>query len=459
MSNAITDCGDSDAIEQPLINTTHVDSKAPPSTRLCMFAAPISTFERLSQTADYVKNPQQYLINKLGQHTYDERQDLLCIAPSYQGDVYGDRGHKTHFEQHIANQLGKKHGLFFITGVQAQLIALKVHCTAANNPRVAWHVSSHLESAEEGAFEELYGLKRMTLGNDARQLPTVDEIIRTASLRESQRPAVILLEVPNRTLGCSTYTFEELQHISAACHEHGVLLHLDGARLWEIGPYYRETADKSLADVVRLFDTAYVSFYKGLAGVTGAVLVTNDSGVLNEAKMWQRRAGGNPFTMVYETIDCERGFNENIGSFSRKWKKMDDIVRAIRAAVDSYKSPEGLDIVEFWPAEPKCCQVRTIFNGYTAEQLNEARDRTESKTGIRVFEMLWSSFSLDEKLAADRAGCTLEADPFKIQHEIEWMIMSVTEKIDTAVFVKGYVTLCQELQSDERRLISSSTTS
>eukprot|EP00966_Prymnesium_polylepis_P121305 2803621-Prymnesium_polylepis.2 len=53
--------------------------------------------------------------------------------------------------------------------------------------------------------------------------------------------------------------FEELVSIAALCRERNVRLHLDGARLWEVAPHF----GKSYAEICAVFDTAYVSFYKG----------------------------------------------------------------------------------------------------------------------------------------------------------------------------------------------------
>jgi threonine aldolase len=48
----------------------------------------------------------------------------------------------------------------------------------------------------------------------------------------------------------------------------GIPTHLDGARLWECKPFY----GRAHAEIVALFDTVYVSFYKTLGGIAGAVL-------------------------------------------------------------------------------------------------------------------------------------------------------------------------------------------
>ncbi|KAK4913354.1 hypothetical protein LTR49_018335 [Elasticomyces elasticus] len=432
----------------PTASCEEIDTMADDPTepiQLCLFAAPMTAAERIGRTARYAEDPARYLEHALGKDVFDSRRSMLSLPETVDMDAYGNGTHKQHFEKHIAKFLGKQHGLFFFTGVQAQLAALKIYADRAGKNKVAWHVSSHLESAEERSFEALYGLERLLLGNDPEALPSVAELQAIINLPKDERPAVVLLEVPNRVLGCKTYTFEELENISSACQEAGVALHMDGARIWEIEPYYQATAGKSFAELAKLFDSVYVSFYKGLGGATGAMLVTDEESVVSEAKMWQRRAGGNAFTMGFEVIDDERGFNGSIGTFARKREKMIEVAEAIKAATAKYKGTGGAPIVTFVPEQPTCCQVRTIFTGYTAEQLMQARDQVQEKSNVSVFRRLWPKQTLDEQLMAERNKSEINASQATSdddeRHSIEWMIMSVTESIETQVFVDAYIGL------------------
>jgi threonine aldolase len=67
---------------------------------------------------------------------------------------------------------------------------------------------------------------------------------------------------------------------------------MDGARLWECGPFYGRT----LAQIAALFDTVYVSFYKGLGGVSGGMLLGPED-FIAEAREWRHRHGGTLFGM------------------------------------------------------------------------------------------------------------------------------------------------------------------
>jgi threonine aldolase len=51
-----------------------------------------------------------------------------------------------------------------------------------------------------------------------------------------------------------------------------------------------------MTELYSLFDTVYVSFYKGLGAVTGAMLLGSTSYFQDHARIWLRRFGGNLFS-------------------------------------------------------------------------------------------------------------------------------------------------------------------
>ncbi|KAH5036415.1 hypothetical protein HBI74_050720 [Parastagonospora nodorum] len=435
------------------VETPH---KEPRLTQLCMFEAGEPIDLKLARTAEYVKDPREYLVRTIGEETIKARGDVLCIPNKpIEGDFYGTSVSKAHFETHIAKLLGKEHGLFFITGVQAQLAAAKAHCEKANKNIVGWHTSCHLEVAENRAYKELYHLDRVLLGSIPKELPTVEEIQKVLNLPEAERPAVVILEIPNRVCACETYTFEQLQQISSACRSASVALHMDGARLWEIEPYYQATAGKSFADLGALFDSVYVSMYKGLGGATGAFLLSNDPDFIDDAKIWQRRAGGNAYSLSYYWIDCQRAFNEHIGTFASRRDKMIAVSKKVLKATSAYKAKDGDPVVQFRPSVPNCCSTHIIFHGFTNDEIISARNKVQKEKYVQAFGFLRPKMStkrLSERykvLAApkfsvsDQAGGIATATD--LTHWTECTIIPVTEKLEDGVFVDAYVELCKAL--------------
>jgi hypothetical protein len=123
-----------------------------PVTRLIPGFHEVSPVQLLQDTLEYATSPKNFLVRRLGKDVVEERSQLLSIPEELvDTDTYGEGVHKQRFEQHIATLLGKKHGLFFITGIQAQLAAMKIHCDKAGNDRVAGDNSGPLGISDEHA--------------------------------------------------------------------------------------------------------------------------------------------------------------------------------------------------------------------------------------------------------------------------------------------------------------------
>ena len=103
--------------------------------------------------------------------------------------------------------------------------------------------------------------------------------------------SAIVLELPMREIGGQLPLWEDLVKQRDIAKSRSTKLHLDGARLWETRAFYR---DQSYADIAALFDLVYVSFYKGIGGLAGAMLL-GDEAFIAEARVWLTRHGGTIF--------------------------------------------------------------------------------------------------------------------------------------------------------------------
>ena len=169
---------------------------------------------------------------------------------------------------------------------------------------------------------------------------------RTASSRSpisrrcDEPVAALLLELPQREIGGLLPDWDDLVAQTVWAREHEVALHLDGARLWEAQPYY----DRPHAEIAGLFDSVYVSFYKGLGGVAGAALA-GDEDLVSEARVWQRRHGGNLVTMFPYVIAAEAALDERLA----RMRVYLDHARALAAALATV---DGVEVVPDPPQTP-----------------------------------------------------------------------------------------------------------
>jgi threonine aldolase len=250
------------------------------------------------------------------------------------GDRYGEGERLERLERRTAELLGKDAAVFMPSGTMAQQIALRIWCERRGVRTVAFHPTCHLELHEEKAYARLHGL-HATLVGDPNSLVTL------ADLEHIREPvAAVLLELPQREIGGRLPAWDDLVAQTDWARANGVALHLDGARLWEAQPFYA----RSHAEIAGLFDSVYVSFYKGLGGMAGAALA-GDAELASEARVWQRRHGGTLVTMFPYVLAAELALDERLG-------RMPAYLEHARALASALGPLDGVEVVPDPPQTP-----------------------------------------------------------------------------------------------------------
>ena len=206
---------------------------------------------------------------------------LATISADTVLDSYGHGGVVADLEAEICRLLGKPAAAFLPSGVMAQQAVLRVHADERQRRTVIFHPMCHLEQHEEQAYQRLHGLTGRPAGGRDR-LITLDDLTSIA-----EPPAVLLVELPQRDLGGQQPQWDDLVAQVEWAHERGAAAHLDGARLWESAAGY----GRAPAEIAALFDTVYVSFYKGIGALAGCC-VAGPADVLDQVRDWRRRMGG-----------------------------------------------------------------------------------------------------------------------------------------------------------------------
>lgn len=200
-------------------------------------------------------------------------------------DLYGQGPLPAALEQRVSTLLGKPSARFMPKGTIAQQIALLVHAQRTGNDKVAIHRQSHMAMDECDAVEALAGLDVTKVGRPGEAL-TLDDF----TALEPDLGAIVL-ELPVRRAGFCLAPWEELVRLTQWARDRGMVVHMDGARIWESAPYY----GKSLAEIADLADSVYVSLYKGLGAMGGCVLA-GESDLIDKTDVWQSRFGGYLYT-------------------------------------------------------------------------------------------------------------------------------------------------------------------
>src|SRR5215468_72949 len=218
----------------------------------------------------------------LANHGPVRAADLLASIPADTvPDRYGDGGVVAELEAEIAGLLGKPAAVYLPSGTMAQQSVLRVHADRRQRRTVIFHPMCHLHRHEGEAYQRLHGLTGHPAG-ELDRLMTIDDLTAIA-----EPAAALLIELPQRDLGGQQPDWEDLQAQVAWAKEHRAAVHLDGARLWESAAGY----GRPLAEIAALFDTVYVSFYKGIGALPGCC-VAGPAEVIAEVGEWRQRMGG-----------------------------------------------------------------------------------------------------------------------------------------------------------------------
>ena len=265
-------------------------------------------------------------------------------------DVYGGGESVERLEARVAGLLGKEAAALFPSGTMAQQIALRIWCERSGRSTVAFHPQCHLDVHEERGYEHLHGLHALPVGHR-------DRLIARADLDEVNEPlGALLLELPQRDLGGQLPGWRELRSQERWARANGVALHLDGARLWQCGPFYR----RPLREIAALFDTVYVSLYKDLGGLGGCVLA-GPQDVIAEARTWRIRHGGRLSTFEPMALSAERGLDEVL-------PRMPSFVRNAREIGATLARIDGVTVV---PDPPQVAMLHVAVRG-ELEPVNDA---------------------------------------------------------------------------------------
>jgi threonine aldolase len=274
---------------------------------------------RVTERDDIFRACDRFLFGHGAQRPRDVLAELAQEAgPDEEADRYGEGSLINDFEREVATLLGKQDALFLPSGTMAQQIALRIWADRSHTATVAFHPTCHLEIHEQKGYALLHHLHGRLVGERTRLL-TLDD------LQAVPEPlAALLLELPQREIGGELPSWSDLEAQVGWARERGTRVHMDGARLWESGPFY----GRPYAEIAGLFDSVYVSFYKGIGAIAGAALAGSGD-FIAEARLWQRRHGGNLIQLYPLVLSARRNLRRRRESFRAYHNRAASVARLL----------------------------------------------------------------------------------------------------------------------------------
>ena len=186
----------------------------------------------------------------------------------------------------VCDLLGKEDAIYLPSGTMCNQIAFRVHCRPGDE--IIMDETAHTRHYETGGPAALTGAMTYPLAG-------IRGVFRAAQLEAAVRPAsnhlprskVVLVEQTSNLGGGSIWPLEGIQSVCAAAHKHGMVCHMDGARLLNAVA----TTGVKAKTYVESFDSVWIDFSKGLGAPVGAALA-GSKGFIQEAWRWKHQFGG-----------------------------------------------------------------------------------------------------------------------------------------------------------------------
>ncbi len=183
-------------------------------------------------------------------------------------DVYGEDPTVIHLQELSAKLLGKEAALFVPSGTMGNLAAILAHC--ARGDEIIIGDRSHTYLSEAGGVSALGGVHTFVVENRNDGTVSYDEIEAAIRPDNDHFPItrLICLENSHNRCGGSVLSVDYTQEVGRIAREHGLSMHIDGARIFNAAI----ALDVSPAELVAAADSVTFCLSKGLCAPAGSVI-------------------------------------------------------------------------------------------------------------------------------------------------------------------------------------------
>ncbi|MCB0019842.1 MAG: DegT/DnrJ/EryC1/StrS family aminotransferase, partial [Anaerolineales bacterium] len=202
-------------------------------------------------------------------------------------DVYGEDPTVNKLEETAADRLGKEAGLLVASGTQGNLVAILAHANRGEEAIVGQ--TYHTVTAEAGGMAVLGGIVPKFLPTDAEGRMALTDIEASIRVDNPHYPVSRLILLENTTGAAGGYPLE-VEYMDAVAdigHQHGLSVHVDGARLFNAAVALGVPASR----VVQAADSATFCLSKGLSAPVGSVLC-GSAEFIHRARRIRKLLGG-----------------------------------------------------------------------------------------------------------------------------------------------------------------------
>lgn len=228
-------------------------------------------------------------------------------------DVWGDDPSVQRFQEAIAERAGKQAALFFPSGTQSNLAALLAHCQRGDEYIAGQQ--AHTYKFEGGGAAVLGGIQPQPIESNADGSLPLEKIRAAIKPDDCHFARTRLLALENTFNG----QVQDPDYVNAAtelAREHGLVTHLDGARLFNAAV----ASEMPLAALCAPFDSVSLCFSKGLGAPVGSVLAGSRA-LIDEALRWRKTLGGGMRQAGVLAAACHHALDHHVADLAEDHRK------------------------------------------------------------------------------------------------------------------------------------------
>ncbi len=202
-------------------------------------------------------------------------------------DVYRDDPTVNQLEAEAAAKLGKEAAVFVTSGTQGNLCALLAHCQRGDS--VILGDTAHIFRYEQGGLAQFGGLVPHTVPVQADATLRIADLENAINPDDEHKPItrLIALENTHNAAGGLPLSAEYTAAVGAFARRNGLLLHIDGARIFNAAAAFGVDVQDLVADA----DSVTFCLSKGLCAPVGSVLA-GDADFIKRARRARKALGG-----------------------------------------------------------------------------------------------------------------------------------------------------------------------
>jgi threonine aldolase len=202
-------------------------------------------------------------------------------------DVFGEDPTVNRLEEMAAERMGKEAALFVASGTMGNLVAVLIHCGRGDEVIVGH--KSHTYLFEQGGMAALGGITPWPVPSQpdgTMQMGDIEQAIRGDNVH-FPRTRLICLENTHNMCDGTPLTADYTAQVAGLARDHGVALHLDGARIFNAAA----ALGVDPRELVQEVDSVMFCLSKGLCAPVGSLLC-GDGAFVAEARRARKVVGG-----------------------------------------------------------------------------------------------------------------------------------------------------------------------